>query len=184
MRNIGLGRLELVGTQLDDERALASQLIQRTDGGLVERRAAFFSMNDEHSHWHLDSFARFELFATGIDSVLGASMAVEEKVTFCLLDEKRIEPRHAKAVPTAQYVGCDWRFQGLSAGWEETYYSYLPGQSLDITGLPDGLYVLGMTLDPEDILLEADEGNNSSFLFLRIEGDEVLPLRQEPAIWP
>ena len=46
---------------------------------------------------------------------------------------------------------------GLSIGWADYYGSTLPGQELDIRGLPDGRYCLRNEADPADRLDESDE---------------------------
>jgi hypothetical protein len=72
-----------------------------------------------------------------------------------------------------RYWGCGRTLQGLSAGWADTYDSYLEGQSLDITGLPDDVYRLVSTTNPTSKLLEADYTNNSGDIYLRIARNRV-----------
>ena len=52
--------------------------------------------------------------------------------------------------------------QGIQAGWSDIYSSGLPGQWVNITGVPPGSYVLEITLNPDGILPEADLTNNTT----------------------
>ena len=56
----------------------------------------------------------------------------------------------------------------MSVGWGDTYRYYLPGQSINITDLDDGLYNLTIVVDPKKQLLELDELDNSSTVDLDI----------------
>ena len=42
-------------------------------------------------------------------------------------------------------------------GWGDAYGYTLPGQSIDVTGLETGIYLLTIVSDPSDHLLETDE---------------------------
>ena len=57
---------------------------------------------------------------------------------------------------------------GLSVGWADWYAAFLPGQDLDVTGLPNGRYCLTSTADPRDGIDEADETNNARSRLLRL----------------
>ena len=50
--------------------------------------------------------------------------------------------------------------QGLSVGWGDEYSSYLPGQHVDVSGLPRATYCLVSTVDPSGSIEERDETNN------------------------
>jgi hypothetical protein len=71
------------------------------------------------------------------------------------------------------YVGCNQRRQGLSVGWGDTYHSYLDGQTLDLTGLPDGFYALVSTVNPDGAVLEENYHNNSAQVYLLLSGKRI-----------
>jgi hypothetical protein len=71
------------------------------------------------------------------------------------------------------YGTCTYGRQGLSVGWVDVYDHYLPGQSIDISGLPDGTYALMSTADPYNLIQESDETNNAAVVYLQIEGGRV-----------
>ena len=50
--------------------------------------------------------------------------------------------------------------QGISSGWADAYQLPLPGQELEITGLPRGHYCLTSRTDPLNVLAELDDENN------------------------
>ncbi len=55
------------------------------------------------------------------------------------------------------------------AGWGDTYYQWLPGQSFDITNLPNGRYFVKVQVNKNGNLFEADTSNDVSYrrIFLR-----------------
>ena len=70
---------------------------------------------------------------------------------------------------------------GLSVGWGDIYHRSLPGQYIDITGLPNGLYRLSATADQADFFLESNDANNSTWVDLRIRDRGVTVLRRAPS---
>jgi hypothetical protein len=64
---------------------------------------------------------------------------------------------------------------GLSIGWGDQYHRSLPGQYIDITGLPDGNYRLKVIVDYDGGFQETDDANNSSYV------DFTLPLPSIPS---
>lgn len=106
-----------------------------------------------HGHYHFKGFASYRL----LDGQ-GAPVALGRKVSFCLLDTHRWDPQ------AEQEPRFDCENQGIQAGWADIYDGGLPGQWIDITGLPDGTYTLEITMNPERILTEADYTNNTDTL--------------------
>lgn len=104
-----------------------------------------FVCGTAHAHAHFSSFARTEILNAD-DQVV----AVGRKYGFCLLDHDCATPQYSCA------------FQGITAGCNDLYAKGLPCQYVDITDtpLPDGVYRLRLTLDPENELPESDESNN------------------------
>lgn len=71
------------------------------------------------------------------------------------------------------YFNCGGRLQGLSVGWVDTYGQHPPGQWLEATGLPDGLYALRSVADYEGRVLEAVEDNNAAVVYFRLVGSRL-----------
>ena len=102
-----------------------------------------------HGHYHFKDFASYRLL-----DAQGLPVALGRKVSFCLLDTHRWDPQ-AEHRPR---FNCEQ--QGIQAGWADIYDGGLPGQWIDITGLPDGTYTLEIIMNPEFILAEANYTNN------------------------
>lgn len=123
--------------------------------------AGCMAYHPAHEHWHFDDFSRYLLRR----QATGAIVADSTKVSFCVIDTSRPFAGLAGS-PSENYYprggnGCDERAtEGISVGWADTYGSTLPGQALDVTGLPRGRYCLVSTADPSNRLLETEEGNN------------------------
>jgi hypothetical protein len=143
---------------------------------VLERRFAGCSVfHPAHDHWHFEEFARYRL----VKPATGRIVASSEKVSFCVRDSIRFGPSMPGSPFPAHYGNCTQdSVTGLSIGWADYYGSTLPGQELDVRGLPDGRYCLRNAADPVDRLRESDDGNNGRSTLLRIEGKEVRDLRR------
>ena len=136
-----------------------------------------FVFHPQHDHWHLEDFARYELRDVAVDGSAGSTvLAFSEKVSFCLTDSELIGAS-GELAGTAAYMNCGRTdAQGISAGWADVYEWYLYGQSLDITGLPDGDYWLILTVDPDNFINEGGgvlEVNNTGAFKVRIASERV-----------
>lgn len=128
-----------------------------------ERLFGCMRYHPAHNHWHVLDFASYELRREPSARLLIRS----RKVGFCLTDARQAFP--SAVTPTvstypinpAGAVGCDSvSTQGISPGWADAYAFALPGQELQITGIPRGHYCLTTRADPSGVLDELDEDNN------------------------
>ena len=62
----------------------------------------------------------------------------------------------------------DYLIQGLSPGWDDVYQWYIPGQYIEVTGVPDGDYILQTLVDPDNKVVEANESNNCGSVRVRL----------------
>jgi hypothetical protein len=67
------------------------------------------------------------------------------------------------------YRTCDATVQGISVGWGDTYGSYLADQDIDVTNQPSGDYELTLEVDPGNRLLETDDTDNTSRIYVRLD---------------
>lgn len=189
--NRGPGVLELLGReQADDPLLQVRQVVYRSDGTAVETSAGFFEYEGAHGHWHWENFSRYELWTVS-ETGLGQLVAANDKVGFCLRDVStyRGDPSHVRlpagqeAVRALEYESCSWELQGLSVGWSDIYRANIPGQFVEISGLPDGMYALKVTIDPADTIWETDETNNSALRYILLEGQQVqvMPVEYQPS---
>jgi hypothetical protein len=137
----------------------------------LELPVGSFIFHTAHNHWHLEDFATYDLWSLTRSGGLKDLVAANTKVSFCLRDLRRDDVPEASA--EAAYTACERELQGLSSGWIDTYRSHLPGQFINISAVPDGLYAVRVTFDPLNYLLEMDEDNNSAWVTVAISGDEV-----------
>ena len=118
-----------------------------------------FEFQECHGHYHFKGFAAYTLRDQN-----GAIVAAGKKVGFCLEDVSRWDPTS----PAAARFDCEE--QGIQAGWSDIYDGGLPGQWVDITGLPAGDYQLEITINPDGRIDEADYTNNTTSVPVKITG--------------
>jgi hypothetical protein len=172
--NGGEGPLRVIGSfGPGTGEATAVQEIERREGGRQERFVGSLLYDPTHGHWHLNNFAVFELWAYEPDGSLRTLLASSSKITFCLMDQVPADPPANTLAPFPEFIDCDWKQQGISEGWSETYDASLPGQKLDITSIPDGRYALRTSIDPDNLLMEANESNNWNVSFVELRGTDI-----------
>ena len=110
-----------------------------------------------HEHFHLVGFQRYEL-----RNGQGKLLARDRKVGYCLGDRQPAggeRPRWTgncgRGRPRALRIA-----QGLSPGFADPYASDLGGQSLDVSGLPPGEYVLVNIVNPRRAFRESSYGDD------------------------
>lgn len=143
----------------------AMQEILDSSGQVVARHPAGVSVfHPEHNHWHQSNVVEFAVRMTPSGQPVGGRTL---KTTFCLIDydwsELASHPRSTKV-----YWDCGADLQGISVGYGDEYHHAIEGQSIDITGLPAGIYYLTYDADPNQQWLEMDETNNRSWAKFRL----------------
>jgi hypothetical protein len=89
------------------------------------------------------------------------------------MDTTRINTKLPGAPKKSTYSTCGNQLQGLSVGWGDKYGYNLAGQSIDVTGLPNGTYNLSITVDPKGVLHETNETDNVSVVSLQLVNGTV-----------
>ncbi len=156
------------------------QVVHTRDGGAREHRPeggfAFYA-GDGHDHWHISRFVVVRLYPTFSISrdELGPTYAERglRKIGFCLTDLVRapaaLRPPNSARRAAFPVSGCGVREStslriGISAGYGDDYKPFFNHQSVDITGLPSGIYRLCVTTNENGMWLEQDGGNNSAWV--------------------
>ena len=126
-----------------------------------------------HQHYHLKGFNQYTVFRSGGGRNLG------RKQGFCLEDTRWKGPVARKR----KRFNCE--DQGVSAGWYDLYPWWLDCQWVDITGLPDGDYVLQAETNPRRRkgrrrVREDNYKDNIIQVGVRITGRRVKRLAQLP----
>ena len=106
--------------------------------------AAFFVFAPCHGHYHIRDFSVYELLNTN-----GTTVVAGHKQGFCFEDSFKYD--------SGKSNGYNCAFQGITSGWGDWYYKQLTGQWIDITGIPEGDYVVRVTVNLIGIF---DEGAN------------------------
>lgn len=139
----------------------AIQEILDAHGNLIEEKVVSqFEFHTEHSHWHINGIALFEVRQGSPDGPVYGGNSL--KTTFCLIDWYKLEGN--SNTPGRTYADCGGSYQGISVGWVDQYHHSTGGQQLDISGAPAGLYYLVSTANPDGIFIEKDYTNNTAWV--------------------
>ena len=186
--NIGDGVAELRFAVPKDPNNTSNNVFERTyysDGPshFVDSPAGNWEFHEAHQHYHYLNFVQSSLWAADRRGrrVGAAPVRAGRKMSFCMEDEKLddalwgksgVGPRTYIAPDCLVFVGEDANFnylvQGLTPGWDDIYEWYLPGQYMDVAGLPNGDYILETTADPDNKIVESNESNNCTTVLVRL----------------
>lgn len=177
-------RLEEIGTTQTVE-----QRIYGSDGTWRDRKADTYAFHPTHAHFHYEEFAQARLWRSDAagDRLGDAPIRTGEKNGFCMLDvelhwwaEQGDGPRTytppggcvaANEIDPAQTKVA--AVNGISPGWVDVYFWYVPDQYIEISGVPDGYYLLETIADPMNTAVELDDANNRAFAHIQICGNSV-----------
>jgi len=116
-----------------------------------------------HQHWHFLQFARYRL----LDA---ADVAIRsKKQAFCLAPTDPIDLTVDGAVWRTDGLGFSqcgsqtstWIREVLPTGWGDTYFQGVPGQSFDVTDLPNGTYWIEVHANPAGRLFDGNPTNDT-----------------------
>ncbi|MFI7239563.1 lysyl oxidase family protein [Streptomyces cyaneofuscatus] len=119
-----------------------------------------------HEHWHFTDFASYRLLKADQKETVRSG-----KEAFCLANTDAVDytVKNANWHPgnTDLSTACGQENsisvrEVLDIGSGDTYTQDLPGQSFDITGLPNGTYYIQVLANPENRLKETNHKNNSA----------------------
>lgn len=134
----------------------------------------WFTASTCHGHYHFASYAAYRLWtpdayarwvalrAANLGRPASELLAENPELTFasgfklgfCAMDSFNLVPGQARRY----HCG----YQGISAGWADRYDWTLDGQWVDVTGLPEGYYVLEAEVNPERLFEESAVDNNAA----------------------
>jgi hypothetical protein len=96
--------------------------------------ASWFMFAECHHHYHIRDFSNYVLLRRD-----GSIAAQGHKQAFCLEDLLKYE-----TVKSNNYTCAN---QGITSGWGDWYFKQLSGQWIDITGVPEGDYIVQVTIN-------------------------------------
>ena len=127
-----------------------------------------------HHHWHFTDFAQYNLLAA--DSKLAVRSGKE---AFCLANTDAVD----FTIPNAKWrpentdlsTSCGGNSavavrEVLDIGNGDTYSQSRPGQSFEVTDLPNGTYYIEVKANPANKLAETSTTNNTSLREIRLGG--------------
>jgi len=199
IHNVGVGPLRLRLSLKDAIEGMEhgpcemSQVIDSSSGADLVRPAGPCIFHRAHGHFHYQGFASYALYAApSADAITppnldGRPLVRGAKVGYCLIDvdffgnttdTSTIWPRTNSFpncnVPTQGSVSTSsFQEMGISRGWGDIYTWDLPGQFIDITGIPDGTYDLMSVANPLCQLAEAAPGKEMSVTRVTLHGADV-----------
>jgi hypothetical protein len=106
--------------------------------------AEWFVFAPCHGHYHIRDFSVYELLTPD-----GSLVVAGHKQGFCMEDSFKYDGGKSN--------GYNCGFQGITSGWGDWYYKQLTGQWIDITGVPEGDYIVRVTINAAGTF---DEGTN------------------------
>jgi Lysyl oxidase len=179
--NRGRGPLELRPESSGNTTLAYQRIYSHDDAGvwfvIREVLVGTFTFHPTHNHWHFDDFADYEIRNVNPDGSIGSRVErAGTKQTFCIADTEPINLRleHAPLDQIYPPSNCDQNdIEGMSVGWGDKYGWELAGQSIDITGLPDGLYYLYSITDGANRIRETNNANNWAAVKIQIQGTTV-----------
>ncbi len=134
--------------------------------GSVAAGTMEWDARDGHRHWHFTDFAQYNLLAA--DQKLAVRSGKE---AFCLVNTDAVD----YTLPNAKWrpdntdlsssCGANTAVavrEVLDVGNGDTYTQGLPGQSFDVTDLPNGTYYIEVKANPVNRLTELSTTNNTS----------------------
>lgn len=187
LTNMGPGNFDIRWSTANGELAGPMyQCVQRAEGPPTSREAGFFQFHTTHFHTHYKDIIDLRLFrvtdpetgamqAVGDGRKLGYSPADQALADWYRFDQA-LRGTSGSAGNCIEEIDPDANRLGMSVGWGDVYRYQRPGNYVNFGNNPDGLYVVRLTADPRDFVLEAHDDNNTSYAYVRVTGDHVEPL--------
>lgn len=165
--NKGTGPFEFINTENNkknkDEEFEVNQRIYLENKKNIDLHIGTMFWHNIHDHYHLEGVALYILEPANTPN----TSTINNKTSFCLRDMEL--NRDFASSSRRTYTTCKTLKQGLSVGWVDIYDQTIPGQSIDITNLPPGDYILKIIIDPENIFVEESKENNTTSTLFTID---------------
>jgi hypothetical protein len=154
--------------------------------GSVAAGTMEWDARDGHRHWHFTDFAQYNLLKAD------QKVAVRSgKEAFCLVNTDAVDYTIANAKwrpdNTDLSSSCGQNTavavrEVLDIGSGDTYTQSLPGQSFDVTDLPNGTYYIEVKANPSNKLTELSTTNNSALRKIVLGGTPTARTLEVPPV--
>lgn len=178
--NVGQGDFHATATKEADGTWAITQDIEYDQAGAeqVATPAEAVWGGDGHDHWHVERYVVYHLTALDEQGRPSGATRTDHKVGFCIYDFEKADVDLGPEEPVYSKAGCGKEdstqlVMGLTPGWSDYYKWSLPGQSIDIDGLPDGTYRLFAVADEARVFREATTDNNTTWIDFELSTDDA-----------
>jgi hypothetical protein len=193
INNHGSGPLELRGHRRSSRSMRVTQIIYRADRtrAFIPSKALLgfkFVSGSRYgfqfpnaSYWKFRGAARFQLWSIDRENKAVKLVRFGPKLFYCFRDLFRTRPS-GRTPSKAVYPGCSQNplqrrvTLGTSVGWSDVYPYTYSEQYIDITGLR-GRFAYVQVADPFNRIVESNEANNFSEVYVRLPSGHILGKR-------
>jgi hypothetical protein len=132
-------------------------------------------------HLRLPGLAQYNLYQAidngGGEPDVGPLAATNDKLSMGIVDSIPYNMSVPGMPANRVYNFASAPVLGISIGYADLYSAGLPGQWIDVTGVPSGQYWLEVNIDPYDRVLELDDSNNAASILvdLNIPAPQIHP---------
>ncbi len=159
------------------------QIVHRDDGSNYSRPAGTAQYHLRHAHYHHMGFGAIELHRVddlkkgettlvGLGPKQGACLG-----SYIIVDWHSFAQDQHKATSTCETRGNDNPMQEsvfwLSRGYADVYGWPFEDNYVDFGANGDALYLVRATTDPDDVVLETDETDNTGYSLIRVNGTKI-----------
>ncbi len=167
-------KLDVEGFRVNGSSTMRAYQYFWHDGLAVGRERVGTMGFSGYNHWHFKQFAQYRLLNAKKNLVLRS-----QKEGFCigasdpinlLLPRASWNPGNLEISNDCSQESALWTQEMLPVGWGDTYFQFLPGQSFNITNLPNGKYFIQIIANPGHQLHETSTRNDTSLREIIVGG--------------
>ena len=149
-----------------------------------------YEFHPTHAHFHYKNFGQAFLYRLQPDGTL-QKVRESRKNGFCMIDVDNIRfgldeqgrPYKGEAPRTYYAPRCNtptehdehgtYMVNGISVGWADVYNWFLADQYIEVSGVPDGVYVIETVANPDRTVHETSVDDNTARTVIRLTGNRV-----------
>ena len=141
---------------------------------------------DGHRHWHFTDFAQYNLLSSDQKQTVRSG-----KEAFCLVNTDAVD----YTIPNSKWRPSNTDLSSscgqntavavrevLDIGNGDTYTQSLPGQSFEVTDLPNGTYYIEVKANPANKLTELSTANNTALREIKLGGTPTARTLEVPSV--